>query len=273
MNSLPYSLLRTLKKKLRSLRMPISRRFSIEMRLKAAYLLLPLAQYQGYQLRQNLPEFNSPQGNDFGEVKGKGKPLRLVVLGESTVVGIGAEHKENALAGHLARQLHFLKNRPVEWSAFGKVGLKINQFQVKILETIDKSKLVEADVIVMALGVNDALSFTSLDQWRTGISDAVKSLNQINGRAPILFSGLPPMAHFPILPAPLSWIMGLKAEQLSEELKTCISSLKQAHFLGMPLEKHTALFAEDGMHPSEKGYFEWAHEIVLRGNPFISNGV
>ena len=248
--------------------MPISRRLTIEMRLKAASLLLPVAQYQ--ETKQNLtPEENdSLHYTEEGHIKGSGDPYRIVIMGDSGYTGIGTDNKDSKFSSQLARQLHYMNRRPVEWFSYGEPQLKSNQLNSS-LNNIDQGKITEANLIVITIGIGDALNFSSREEWSNGILKAIKAIKMANSSVPILFTGIPPMASMPVLPSPLSWLLGLKAEQLNEQLKSTLSEVPQAHFISDTMAPFPALFANESLQPSENGFFEWAHYLVIKGRPFI----
>ena len=76
------------------------------LRLMATWPLLPVALAQGLWLRGQVPRLPEASGPREDTVAGAaGMPLRLLLLGESTVAGVGAPTQEQALAAQLARAL------------------------------------------------------------------------------------------------------------------------------------------------------------------------
>ena len=77
----------------------------------------------------------------------------------------------------------------------------------------------------------------------------------------IVFSGVPPMGHFPLLPQPLRWVLGQQAARLDQSMaEFATSSADTSHLpLDMPIEPDMA--AEDGYHPSELAYAFWAERL------------
>src|SRR5215213_1408517 len=88
----------------------------------AAFPLLPVLFVQGRGVRRRTPRLPDAAGATEGVVPGRGEPLRLVVLGESTVAGIGAAAHERALTGCVAAALARATGRPVRWRAAGRSG-------------------------------------------------------------------------------------------------------------------------------------------------------
>ncbi|MCC6374061.1 MAG: SGNH/GDSL hydrolase family protein, partial [Moraxellaceae bacterium] len=75
------------------------------MRLVAAKVALaPLLLTQGMYVRRVTPKLPEPQGARVG-VTGTGKPLRLLIVGDSAAAGVGAAHQNDALLGQLVAAL------------------------------------------------------------------------------------------------------------------------------------------------------------------------
>jgi hypothetical protein len=77
----------------------------LPLHLVAAAPLMPLLAVQGRGVRRRMPRLPPAAGQVSGTVGGAGPPARLVVLGESTVAGIGAATQAEGLTGHLAAAL------------------------------------------------------------------------------------------------------------------------------------------------------------------------
>jgi hypothetical protein len=76
-----------------------------ELSLTAAMLALaPILLCQGKYVRRVTPKLPEADGPRFGEA-GVGKPLRLLVLGDSAAAGVGVNTQQEALAGHLVKGL------------------------------------------------------------------------------------------------------------------------------------------------------------------------
>src|SRR3712207_2884569 len=85
----------------------------------AAFPLLPLLFVQGKGVRRRTPRLPDAAGPVEGTVPGAEPAVRLVVIGESTVAGIGAATHQTALTGCVAAALARRTGRAVRWRAAG----------------------------------------------------------------------------------------------------------------------------------------------------------
>src|SRR4051812_22325617 len=79
----------------------------------------PLLYLQGRVTRWKVGVLPEAAGVKRG-THGKGDARKLLVIGESTVAGLGASDHEKALAGQFARVLSERMGRAVEWHVVGK---------------------------------------------------------------------------------------------------------------------------------------------------------
>ena len=81
----------------------------------------PLLLLQGRRLKRNSPRLPDAAAPWHGTIAGP-RPLRLLVLGDSTAAGVGAPTQDDALAGNLARELNMLTSRGVDFRSVGANG-------------------------------------------------------------------------------------------------------------------------------------------------------
>ena len=125
-------------------------------------LLAPILLLQGILVRKRTPLLPEPAGARKGEI-GEGKPLRLLILGDSSGAGVGVEHQKDALLGRLKE--HLSGNYKLTYQLIGKTGTT-TQSTLDYL-TQSSQKLAQFDVVVISLGVNDITSGVSLGKWLT----------------------------------------------------------------------------------------------------------
>ena len=175
-------------------------------------------------------------------------PLKLLVLGESTAAGVGAATHATALTGQLARAI----GRGVDWRVIGQIGLTAARALALVPSPVD------ADVVVVVLGVNDTKNLRSVRQWRVDLLRLIIAI----GDVPIVLTGVPPMDAFPRLPQPARFLLGRR----SRALDAAAARLPRVTHVPMPRSVLTPeLFCEDGFHPTEEGYRRWAGFIAESG--------
>ena len=124
--------------------------------------LLPILLAQGYWLRKTTPRLPDAAGPLTGTISGEHEPLQLIVLGESTVAGIGAETHESGLTGQLALALKHHTSRSVNWMVVARSGINARECR---LELVPKLRGLHADIVAIVLGVNDTIEFHSARRW------------------------------------------------------------------------------------------------------------
>lgn len=223
--------------------------------------LLPILIAQGYWIRKSTPRLPDAAGPLKGSVTGAGEPLRLIALGESTVAGVGARTHESALTGQLAFALRRKTNRGVNWMVVARSGINARDCR---LELVPKLRGLNADVVAIALGVNDSIEFHSARRWASDIERLIDSVRAEVGDALVLLSGVPPLNYFPALPQPLSFVLGSRSASLERATVVLAKKLTGVVHLPFSMERDRCgdLFCADGFHPSELGYKEWADQLA-----------
>ncbi|WXL27074.1 SGNH/GDSL hydrolase family protein [Ectopseudomonas mendocina] len=224
--------------------------------LVLAPLALPLAVYTR-RTALRLPPAEGPQAGVAGVDKG-GVPLRLLVLGESTVAGVGVTDSGAALAAQLAQALVERTQRPVQWRACGENGVTVAQARLRLLpDVLDQS----FDLALLVFGVNDTTHLTSLKRWASEQAAMVESIQARGIR--VAASGVPPLQHFRALPGLLRYLLGERGALLDVALKQRSVAIGVQH-VPIELEFSAAYLAEDGYHPSALGYRVWAQRLAER---------
>ncbi len=211
--------------------------------------LLPVAGPQALHTRRTalrLPEASGPQS---GEFPGTGEPWRLVVIGESTVAGVGVRQQDAGLAASVARALAQRTGRAVAWRAHGRNGARI----ADVRRDLVPDDLHRADLVLIGIGVNDTTGLSSRRHWREQVRHLVADIRRQTA-APVRFLALPPMHHFTALPQPLRGVIGHRAGLLDRTLRDSLRGLPDCAVIDYVADMHPRYLAEDGYHPSAAGY-------------------
>ncbi|WP_342780306.1 SGNH/GDSL hydrolase family protein [Halopseudomonas laoshanensis] len=182
--------------------------------------------------------------------------LRLLVIGESTVAGVGVDTQQQALCGQLAQQMADAQSRQVIWQACGRNGATAAVCRRELLATLEPERW---DLVVIVLGVNDTTHLTPRWRWR---SELMRLLDHFNARADqVLVTAVPPLGRFHALPQPLRGWFGLRAGLLDLDAQRCCAMGRALHVpMAGIFERH--YLARDGYHPSQAGYALWAADIL-----------
>lgn len=225
--------------------------------------LAPAALWQGLRVRRTAPRL-PPRLPDIavGEFAGPAPPYRLLLVGESTAVGVGASSPEASLAPQLAGAIGRRLDRAVAWQVIGENGIRAAALARKIAERPEPAT---ADLAVIVLGANDTSGFSSLAGWRRDLTRTVELLRR--GCPRVCIAPVPPFHGFRLLPQPLRWLLGERALALCavrHELAAPGVTVMDAEF-----PREARYLAEDGYHPSDLAYREWAGQIA--GLPNLIN--
>ncbi|WP_442908880.1 SGNH/GDSL hydrolase family protein [Halopseudomonas sp.] len=226
-------------------------------------LLLPQAMWVK-RTALRLPDAQQPwQGLVAAPDGARERPLRLLLVGESTVAGVGVECQQQALVGQLASQLAEQLGRPVQWQAAGRNGAVAGDCLQDLLPAVTGQQW---DLALIVLGVNDTTHLTPRPRWRRNLRGLIEQLQVCSGR--VMLTGVPPLGHFRALPQPLRGWFGLRAGLMGADLQA-VARDSGAHYLSLDLPFEPVYLARDGYHPSAAGYRQWAAGIVRQLAPSV----
>ena len=220
-------------------------------------MLSPLLILQGLVTRRSVPKLQEPPGRRDG-TEGVGRPLRLLILGDSAAAGVGAAHQDQALLGQVVSRL--VDQYQVSWALRATTG----NTTASILQWLEAQPPQRFDVAVTSLGVNDVTGMVGRSKWRRQQSELRETLKSKFEVKTVLVSGLPPLHGFPALPQPLRWILGARATQFNDDLRQDIATDGAATFLDLRFTADTTLMASDGFHPGPGVYAEWGARVAAK---------
>jgi lysophospholipase L1-like esterase len=192
-----------------------------------------------------------------------GEPVDLVVLGDSTVAGVGSPTLAQSLpvlvAGRVAERL----DRPVHVIGLGVPGARtatVLEDQVPLLRAL------KPDVVLIVIGSNDVTHVTAPWTLREQTPAMIEAAVEASG-APVVVGGIPQFRTVPALLEPLRWMVGRYANILREAQRGAvaaagapyvdIAALASPRFIGKPES-----MSSDGYHPSPLGYGFWADALA-----------
>ncbi|GMU54273.1 MAG: SGNH hydrolase [Candidatus Xenobia bacterium] len=209
----------------------------------------PLLLAQGKAVRRQTPIL-PVCGDAQGLEPGPGRPLRLGLLGDSIIAGVGVGSQAEGLSGRLAWHLARATSRPVEWRCVGLNGARARE----LLE-LELPSDFQPDLVVVSAGVNDVLRLTSKNAFRRHL----ETLGERWGRQPKVLAGIPDFTCFPSLPRPLKDVMAWRSRTLVNEARR-LGSGWTVHGLLRPLRAEE--FSPDLFHPGPRGCDAWARELA-----------
>ena len=216
----------------------------------------PVLVAQARRLRRDTPRLPDAAQPWQGTVDGP-DPIRLLVLGDSTAAGAGADTQDDALPGNLARELAQRTGRGVAWRAVGRNGATTRDI---VTDYLDDATGAEYDIAFLTVGANDALGLRP--RWAFG-RDLRTIIARLRAVSPlVLMSSLPAFSRFELLPNPLRWNLYLHSQSLEDEARAIVAGTEGAHISPPPPPYTEGFFATDLFHPSASGYRDWARFAV-----------
>lgn len=227
----------------------------------AFWSLLPVCAVQGLWLRRRATRLPGARRSRRGVCgAGPGEPLRLLAIGDSIIDGVGVGHMDQALPTRFAHALSAELGHPVRWRIDGQSGIDIEG----LLRRIDSLDAGPADVILISIGVNDVTGLSSARHWRDSVDALLDRLQTAWPSARVLFAGLPPMSRFPLLPQPLRFTLGWRAETLDSIAAVICRERPGVCHIPTVIDSRVHTFSEDGYHPSGESCAAWARELARR---------
>lgn len=224
-------------------------------------LLLLVATAQAFWIRRGMRPLPGPVGQPSGVVGQGDRELRLLVVGESSAVGVGVRSYDETLAAHIAAIYSEQARCVVHWSAIGRSGATVDELLALLARQPPES--LRADVVVMAIGVNDVLRLRSPWHWRRSLRSLIDLLAVSTGCQLMLLSPIPPLWKFALLPMPLRQVLGAQALALDGVSRIVVARDSRVRHLQIPLLDQSTMLCEDRFHPSSCGYREWARYVAL----------
>ena len=221
-------------------------------------LLFPWLWLQGIYLKKVVLRQPTPGAAPFGVLKGNGRALEILGLGESPMAGVGIAKHSETLTGLTAIRLNQLMDRQVNWKVLAKNGLTIKTLN----QLIKEQPSIDADLMLVSIGGNDVFKLTPPWVWERDLVRCVKLLVR-DGRKPlILFSPVPCVGRFPAVPNPLSLAFSFWELLLQTNLALVMSSTNDAHLLEDRFLDGKEYFLDDGIHPSQLAYDLWSEKLA-----------
>jgi lysophospholipase L1-like esterase len=192
--------------------------------------------------------------------------MRVLVVGDSSGVGVGASSPVYSVAGRLAAA------HP-DWS--------IGNLAVVGSRTADVARLVSRlrrrtaprtvaghsyDMLIVHTGGNDALHATPSPELEESVDRLVAAACLVARHTVIVTGGN--LALAPALPVPWSWWFGAQSRRVRDVLRWRIpgSHVVYVDLYRKPdadptVHEPERFFARDGLHPSDENYALWSHAI------------
>lgn len=225
----------------------------------SSVVLAPLLYVQGLITRARISKLPEAGGPRQGRVDGGSNLLRLLLLGESTVAGVGVADHNTGLAGQTARSVVATTGATVDWTVHAFNGITAAGLRSSLGQLPANTR---ADLIVIALGANDVFRLQGPVKWERDLRALIDDVRERFGFAPVMLCATPPIGQFPGLPQPLRSVLGMRAHLLDHATEHLTGHMTAVHFVPVAISPDPSLFSADGIHPSAACYAIWGRVIA-----------
>jgi lysophospholipase L1-like esterase len=219
----------------------------------------PLLFLQGRYTRRRVGLLPEAGGERSGTTGNGDSPVKLFVIGESTVAGLGARTHEQGLAGKFAEQLSRRIGRPVHWSVCGRNGVTA---QRTIDELVPQMPDENFDYILVGLGGNDVMKLSSPRKWRRDMLRLLEILRRKNPEAAVFITNCPMINYSPVIPQPIKFLLWELSKLHDANIKQFTRDMDRVFYYHQPTNIAVDGFFADGIHPSEQGYADWSAAMM-----------
>ncbi|WP_222192317.1 SGNH/GDSL hydrolase family protein [Modestobacter italicus] len=201
-----------------------------------------------------------PTGNGvYG--RGRGKPLVLTVLGDSSAVGLGVEDPGETPGVLIAAALTELAERPVRLAKFARSGAVSKDLAAQV----DLALLEHPDVAVIMIGANDVTSRARPADSVRALAEAVRRL--VAADCQVVVGTCPDLGTIRPISQPLRllarrWSRQLAAAQTIAVVAEGGRTVSLGSVLGPSFATDRGLFSNDEFHPSAAGYAAAAASLL-----------
>jgi lysophospholipase L1-like esterase len=185
---------------------------------------------------------------------GPGPPIRLVALGDSTVTAPGIADRSGVW---LHQALLRLDPSPsVEVVSLAVGGSRI----ADVADTLDEAVALDPDLVVIAVGSNDAIHATPARRFETQLDDVLRRLLATVGIVAVANIG--DLGNVARVHRPLDTVLRRRSHTLCRRVERVVAAHQGAVLLDVTTTNEAfrdpSIFAADLFHPSETGHSIWA---------------
>jgi lysophospholipase L1-like esterase len=187
-------------------------------------------------------------------------PLRLVLLGDSSALGVGVGRVADTVGGRLG-ELLAEGGRRVEVSSVAVHGSRSSDLATQVARALLGRP---PDVAVILVGANDAVSLRQPVPAAAHLAAAVRRLRDAG--AAVVVGTCPDLGAARAIAQPLRQLVGLYGRRVARAQAMAVTQaggvpVDLAERTGAVFRADAGTLCEDGYHPSADGYRVWAHAL------------
>lgn len=218
--------------------------------------------------RYVLPDPHLPASATVG--RPSGPPLRLVLLGDATALGVGAGQIAETVGGQLSALLNTgPAGRPVELRSVAAARARAENLALQVARVLVGPP---PDVAVIVVGIDDALHPTSLARAAAHLGAAVRRLRMAG--ISVVVGTCPDIGALWALARPLRHLLYLRGRKLARVQAAAVRAeggvaVDLGAQTGTVFRADPGTLCHDGFHPSPDGYRVLAHALL----PAVENAM
>lgn len=193
-----------------------------------------------------------------------GRPVELLVLGDSTAAGMGADTRYQTIGAILATGLAAIMGRPVQLTNEAVIGAESADLNAQLSHAL--ARVDQPDVAVILIGANDVTHRIDRSTAVRHLERTVRYLRTLD--VPVVVGTCPDLGTVEPIPFPLNqllrrWSRDLAAAQTVAAVEAGARTVSMADLLGPEFEASPAvMFSQDRFHPSAAGYARVASALL-----------
>jgi lysophospholipase L1-like esterase len=195
-----------------------------------------------------------PRGDGLYGPKFPGRPLSMVVLGDSSAAGYGVHRPRETPGALLATGISRRLRRPVRLRRLAVVGSTSAGLSYQVDEALEHAP----ELAVILVGGNDVTHGSSHAPAVRQLADAVRRLRAVGAR--VVVGTCPDLGAIQPIKPPLRWLARRWSRQLAAAQTVAVveaggRTVSIGDLLGPEFEADPArMFSADNFHPSADGY-------------------
>jgi lysophospholipase L1-like esterase len=219
---------------------------------------------QALLARKTIPQVVSPPPRADGIYGGQfgGEPVRLVVLGDSSAAGYGAERPSETFAAAIAAGLAEQLRRPVRMRCLAVVGAESRGLPPQVEVALRQ----RPDVAVISIGGNDVTHRVRVPTAVCHLVDAVRALRAAG--VEVVVGTCPDLGTIRPIQPPLRWLARRWSRQMATAQTIAVveaggRTVSLGDLLGeLFYAEPDRMFSFDRFHPSGAGYLAAAQAVL-----------
>ena len=176
-----------------------------------SWLCLPVYIWQGLGVRRSSLRLSPPSRQSVSAIEGKGKPIYLLLVGDSSAAGVGVKDIRHSLGGQLVEILAKNSGRPVKIRIAGCNSATAGQIRDFTIPNIEREQFTH---VILNIGTNDAKNFHTSMRFKREFGTLIYAINSRFPNADIIWSGIIDLSAIPALPTPLNKVLGIRSREL-----------------------------------------------------------